>query len=277
MIELDGWGANGWKTPTVPVRRPGVAGGRGVVARYRIARETDAFAAMGQRHRPILRRTCLRLPRYLHGAEDATQPVFLVLAERPEVVRRSLVGCLHGLARAAVSELRRTRRRRIEREAVAAGIRSLFDRLGRGSQPVEHHELREELDAALAQLPDQLHQAVILRYLEGLSQQEAARRAGCTTTTMGWRSMKGLQRAARRPEPPGGRRHYRRLAGRAGRRSRVGCGPGVRRCRHRSRLGGRGPRGRGPGEAIAAGQHGAQAGPCPAAGFGSRPRGGDGW
>src|SRR5262249_27072584 len=61
-------------------------------------------------------------------------------------------------------------------------------------QPVAERELREELDAALAELPDPLRQAVILRYLEGLSQQEAAQRAGCTTVTMGWRSMKGLQR-----------------------------------------------------------------------------------
>src|SRR5262249_14075461 len=57
-----------------------------------------------------------------------------------------------------------------------------------------HQELREELDVALAQLPDPLRQAVILRYLEGHSQQEAAQRAGCTRVTMGWRSMKGLER-----------------------------------------------------------------------------------
>jgi hypothetical protein len=52
-----------------------------------------------------------------------------------------LVGYLHGLARAAVSELRRTRRRRLEREAVAARMRSLFARLRGGSQPIERHEL----------------------------------------------------------------------------------------------------------------------------------------
>jgi RNA polymerase sigma factor (sigma-70 family) len=165
-----------------------------LLRRYRDGREADAFAAMVQRHRPMVLRACLRLAGNPHDAEDATQTVFLVLAERPEVVRRSLVGCMHGLARAAVSELRRARRRRTERESLAARLMPVFSRLSRGGQPVEHQELREELDAALAQLPDHLQQAVILRYLEGLSQEEAARRAGCTTTTMGWRSMKGLQR-----------------------------------------------------------------------------------
>jgi hypothetical protein len=57
-----------------------------------------------------------------------------------------------------------------------------------------HYELREELDAALAQMPDPLRQAVILRYLEGHSQEEAARQAGCTQVTLGWRAMKGLER-----------------------------------------------------------------------------------
>jgi RNA polymerase sigma factor (sigma-70 family) len=162
---------------------------------YRDSRCPEVFAAMVRRHQPMVLRTCLRLlGNNVHDAEDAAQSVFLVLAQRPEAVRRSLAGWLHGLARAAVSELCRSRRRRTEREEMAARLNSLFARLSGRDRPMEHHDLAEELDAALAQLPDALQQAVILRYLEGHSQQEAARRAGCTTVTLGWRSMKGLQR-----------------------------------------------------------------------------------
>jgi hypothetical protein len=50
-------------------------------------------------------RTCLRLVGNVHDAEDATQSVIQVLAQRPEVVRRSLAGCLHELGRVVVSEL----------------------------------------------------------------------------------------------------------------------------------------------------------------------------
>jgi RNA polymerase sigma factor (sigma-70 family) len=160
---------------------------------YQEGRAGDVFAEMVRRHQPMVLRTCLRRLGNAHDAEDAAQAVFLGLARRPEIVRRSLAGCLHGLARAAISELGRSRRRRSQREALAARISSLFHRLHDRSQPLEHEELREELDAALARLPDPLQQAVILRYLEGHSQEEAAQLAGCTRTTMGWRSMKGLQ------------------------------------------------------------------------------------
>jgi hypothetical protein len=53
---------------------------------------------------------------------------------------------------------------------------------------------REELDAALASLPAMLREAIVLRYLEGRSQAEAARAAGCPQGTLGWRAMEGLSR-----------------------------------------------------------------------------------
>jgi hypothetical protein len=55
-------------------------------------------------------------------------------------------------------------------------------------------ELREEIDAALVQLPAPLREAVVLRYLEGRDGEEAARVAGCNEATLRWRSMKGLER-----------------------------------------------------------------------------------
>jgi RNA polymerase sigma factor (sigma-70 family) len=165
-----------------------------LLGQYQASLAADIFAEMVRRHQPMVFRTCLRLLGNVHDAEDATQSVFLVLAQRPTVVRRSLAGCLHELARAAVSELCRSQRRRDRREELAVRIHALVSRLRGGVDPMEHQELREELDAALAELPDSLRQAVILRYLEGHSQQEAARQAGCTQTTLGWRAMKGLQR-----------------------------------------------------------------------------------
>jgi hypothetical protein len=82
-----------------------------LLRRYRDARDEAAFTAMVQRHRPMVLRACQRLAGNFHDAEDAAEAVFLVLAGRPEFIRRSLAGGLHGLAWAAVSELRRARRR----------------------------------------------------------------------------------------------------------------------------------------------------------------------
>jgi len=53
---------------------------------------------------------------------------------------------------------------------------------------------REDLDAALSSLPALLREAIVLRYLEGRSQAEAARVAGCPQGTLGWRAMEGLNR-----------------------------------------------------------------------------------
>jgi RNA polymerase sigma factor (sigma-70 family) len=161
---------------------------------YQTARSPEALAQIVRRHRPMVFRTCFRLLSHLHDAEDATQQVFLIIAQRPGMVRRSVVGCLHELARAAAAEMRRSRERRSRREEVVARMNAIFARLQASSSPAQSRELQEELDAALAQLPDDFRQAVILRYLEGRSQQEAACLAGCSQGAIGWRSMKGLDR-----------------------------------------------------------------------------------
>jgi RNA polymerase sigma factor (sigma-70 family) len=240
---------------------------------YRNARAADVFAVMVRRHQPMVLRACLRLAGNLHDAEDAAQSVFLVLAQRPEVVNRSLAGCLHGLARAAVSELHRSRRRRSEREQLAARMKSMFARLRARSEPMEHEELGEELDTALAQLPDPLQQAVILRYLEGHSQQEATVRAGCTAVTMGWRSMKGLQRLrtilGRRGVVVSSAALLAVLAAEARATAALGLSGG----RDRLGLGRGGSRGRGPGQSIAGSRHSAPGGPRCAAHRRGRPGG----
>ena len=162
--------------------------------RYRRSRSPEDLGEIARRHRPMVLRTCLRLAGNAHDAEDAAQSVFLALAQRPEMIRRSLVGGLHELGRAAVSELFRSRRRRLRREEEATRRGPFPVQSEKATGPTDRNELQEELDVALEQLSDALKQAVILRYLEGHSQQEAARLAGCTTVAMGWRSMKGLQK-----------------------------------------------------------------------------------
>ncbi len=54
--------------------------------------------------------------------------------------------------------------------------------------------LRAEIDEALARMPAQLREAVLLCHLEGRSQREAAAITGCPIGTMGWRAAKGLER-----------------------------------------------------------------------------------
>ena len=138
-----------------------------LLAEFRARRSGPAFNELVARHGAMVFRTCARVLRDPHAAEDATQAVFLALARQPEAVRGALPGWLHEVARRTSLKLLRSRRRRAHHEREASRMR-----------PAEEQHWREELDAALASLPAMLREAIVLRYLEGRSQADAARAAG---------------------------------------------------------------------------------------------------
>jgi RNA polymerase sigma factor (sigma-70 family) len=154
---------------------------------YGATRSPEAFAQLVQRHRAMVYRACLRLLGNAHDAEDVSQAVFLVLAQRPGLVRQNLAGWLHEAARGIAIDLVRSQTSRVRREEEAA-------RMKPGEPAVNEAHLREELDSALAGLPTRLREAVVLRYLEGRTQEEAARVADCPQGTLAWRCSEGLNR-----------------------------------------------------------------------------------
>jgi RNA polymerase sigma factor (sigma-70 family) len=119
-------------------------------------------------------------------AEDATQATFIVLARKCGAVSGPLVPWLLGVSRRVAHDflLARVRRQQREQKVAKAGLTGEDAAMA----------LRDELDAALAQLPPKLAEAVSLRYLEGRSQQEAAEISGCPQGTLGRRAMDGLNR-----------------------------------------------------------------------------------
>jgi RNA polymerase sigma factor (sigma-70 family) len=157
-----------------------------LLAHYQTARSSEAFAALVARHASwVLRLCCRRLGH--QDAEDATQAVFLALARHPERVQRSLGGWLYRAARRAVKDLKRSAVRRVRREEVAVVRR-------RPAGIARTCELEEETVVMLSRLPTRLRQAVVLRYLEGLGQREAAQRLGCPQGTLATRTREGLLR-----------------------------------------------------------------------------------
>jgi RNA polymerase sigma factor (sigma-70 family) len=154
-----------------------------LLAEFRSRKSGEAFHELVDRHGAMVFRTCGRVLRDAHAAEDAAQAVFLALARRPDAVRGSLPGWLHEVARRTSLKLVRSLQRRTTREREAPGM-----------HPPQDHPWREELDAALATLPAMLREAIVLRYLEGRTQAEAARAAGCPPGTLAWRAMEGLTR-----------------------------------------------------------------------------------
>jgi RNA polymerase sigma factor (sigma-70 family) len=163
-----------------------------LLAEFARSRSDAVFARIVERHGGMVQRACRRILGDPDAAEDAAQAVFLVLARRATAVRGEQLGAwLHGVAVRVSMRQRRDRSCRVRHERRAAQLAPS------GSGEEREPELDARLDQALAQLPEPLRQAVVLCHLEGRTQQEAARIAGCAPGTLGWRSSEGIKRLRR--------------------------------------------------------------------------------
>src|SRR5262249_25652487 len=134
--------------------------------------EETAFALLVQRHGPMVLSVCRRVAENADDAEDAFQATFLVLARRAASIQKqsSLASWLYGVARrvAAHARSRAARRRAQERRSLPMPRPEPCDEL-------TWRELRGVLDDELGRLPDKYRAPVVLCYLEGKSQEQAAR------------------------------------------------------------------------------------------------------
>jgi RNA polymerase sigma factor (sigma-70 family) len=161
-----------------------------------------AFSALVSRHGAMVLGVCRRMLRDHHAAADAFQAVFLVLARKAPLVQvdDSLGRWLHGVS---VRVARRAR-------ALAGAERARTQPLEGFDPPDDsastdlprRDDLRSVIDQEIARLPDRYRSAVVLCYLEGLTQEQAARRLRCPVGTIQSR----LHRARERLRPALSRR-----------------------------------------------------------------------
>jgi RNA polymerase sigma factor (sigma-70 family) len=152
-----------------------------------------AFAAILERHGPMVLRTCLGMLKDDHDAMDALQATFLILARKGGGlwVRDSLGPWIHRVAcRVALrAKLAASRRRVAERlagerqAAVAAQSVGELDRTALGGV------LHEEVD----RLPDRYRVPIVLCDFEGRTYEEAARHLGCPVGTVKSRLARGRE------------------------------------------------------------------------------------
>lgn len=153
-------------------------------------REEAAFEVLVARHSSMVFGVCGRVLGDTHAAEDAFQATFLILARRARAIRkRTSLGCwLHGVAyRVAVkARARESCRRRHEREVMPLEASD--------SAAVVWRDLRPALDAALDRLPEKYRAPLVLCYLEGRTQEEAAELLGWRLGTLATRVLRGRTR-----------------------------------------------------------------------------------
>jgi len=164
-----------------------------LLARYVESGDADAFREIVQRHADLVYATCLRVLGDAHAAEDAGQAVFLLLTQKAKSLAHGTVlsGWLYRSAEFVAREARRSQdiRRRHEREAAAMHARKAASE---EQQAAVAARIRPQVDELLAGLPQPQRDAIVLRYLAGRSEDEAARELGCPIGTFSVRLSRGM-------------------------------------------------------------------------------------
>jgi RNA polymerase sigma factor (sigma-70 family) len=151
-----------------------------------------AFEALVQRHGPMVLGLCRRILGNDADAEDAFQATFLVLARKASAVGKPelLAGWLFGVACRVARKARAQagRRRRLEAQGGTVPMQAPDPLQNAATQ-----ELRTILDEELRRLPAKYQAPLVLCYLEGLTNEEAAQRLGWPTGSMSYRLARGRE------------------------------------------------------------------------------------
>jgi RNA polymerase sigma factor (sigma-70 family) len=152
-----------------------------LLQRFVALRDEAAFAELLGRHGSMVLAACRRVLGDGPDAEDAFQATFLVLVQKASGLRDAgtLASWLYGVAVRVARKARTSEARRRARERQAIPMRppdELEAAIGRDLRPV--------LDKELERLPEKYRAPLVLCYLEGHTQEEAARKLGWSNGTV---------------------------------------------------------------------------------------------
>jgi RNA polymerase sigma factor (sigma-70 family) len=172
-------------------RLPGAADGPSdaqLLRQFTRRRDPAAFEALVYRHGPMVLRVCRRVLGDTDGAEDACQSAFLLLLRRAHALAQPdrLAGWLYGVALRVAGNVRAQAAARWAREQGTTPPAT-------PDPPAEaaRRELAALLAAELGRLPEKYRAPLVLCYLEGLTNHEAARQLGWPPGSMSRRLNRG--------------------------------------------------------------------------------------
>jgi RNA polymerase sigma factor (sigma-70 family) len=158
----------------------------------RFVRDHDeaVFRAIIRRHGPTVLGVCRRRLRSAHDVEDAVQATFLVFVRNAGAIRQRgfLGGWLYSVAHRVSGRLLRERQRRL---AVERSEERLDD-LASTAAPVDAN-LFNLLEGEVCRLPAKYRTPIVLCYLRGMTNEEAARELGWPTGTVKGRLARARQ------------------------------------------------------------------------------------
>jgi RND family efflux transporter MFP subunit len=163
--------------------------------RYVSQRDEAAFELLLWRHGTMVLNVCRRILREDHDAEDAFQATFLAFVRKARsiVQREAVAGWLYRVAYRVALEAREKARKTAERERHGTQKLEVEEAPESGWQ-----ELRPLLDEEMNRLPERLRLPLVLCYLEGKTNEEAARQLGCPPGTIFSRLARGREMLRRR-------------------------------------------------------------------------------
>lgn len=152
-----------------------------LLRRFGDERDEAAFRGLLWRHGPMVLSICRSVLGQEADAEDAFQATFLVLARQAKAIRKtgSVGSWLHGVAYRTALKARaeRIRRRKHEGQPPRANESD-------GPDDLTWREVREVIHAELGGVPEPYRAALVLCYLEGKTQVEAAAVLGVCKATV---------------------------------------------------------------------------------------------
>jgi RNA polymerase sigma-70 factor (ECF subfamily) len=159
--------------------------------------DEDAFLSLYQRHQAALYRFALRMTGNAWAAEEIVQDVFMMLIREPKKFdpkRGALGAFLYGVARNRIMKHFERTPRDLPLDEKGDGEPAANRLASQQPTPAEWaqmRERREQVRAAVLQLPVEFREAVVLCELEELSYEEAANFLECPVGTIRSRLHRG--------------------------------------------------------------------------------------
>jgi RNA polymerase sigma factor (sigma-70 family) len=142
-------------------------------------KEDTAFSTLVERHGPLVFGVCRRILNDANDAEDAFQATFLVLVRKGATLRdpERLASWLYGVAYRTARKVRAKAalRTKSERQAGEMPTRSDVDK---STRDMTYEELQAVLDEEISKLPEKYSLPLVLCYLEGKTNAQAAAQLG---------------------------------------------------------------------------------------------------